>query len=68
MSMQKVVVVSLANTKNQGGGAIGCLATHYSHDWLFGQSRPTIPLHTSHIPWHTSVWSGPTAVTHPKYF
>ena len=28
--MQKVVVVSLANTKNQGGGAIGCL-------------RPTIP-------------------------
>ena len=63
---QKVVIVSLANTKNQGGDAIGRLANHSSLR-LAVQACPTIPPHSrhgSHIPRHTSVWRGPTAVMH----
>ena len=53
MHLQKVVIVSLANTKNQGGDAIGCLATHYS---LRLAVRPTIPLHhQSYSPTHFSL-------------
>ena len=41
---QTVVIVSLANTKNQGGDAIGRLANHSSLR-LAVQACPTIPPH-----------------------